>query len=121
MRGDTIVAHFDSLVGTDTSSKARIREIVSLGNASSFYQMKNSKGPATEPTVNYVKGRIIDILFETGKVATVTVTDQATGVLIEPAAASTTPKPGATPGNAPTPGRPTVPRPTAVPKQPSRP
>jgi hypothetical protein len=120
MRGDTIVAHFDSLVGTDTSSKARIREIVSLGNASSFYQMKNSKGPATEPTVNYVKGRIIDILFETGKVATVTVTDQATGVLIEPAEASTATKPGATPGATPSPGRPSVPRPTAVPKPPNR-
>ena len=120
MRGDTIVAHFDSLVGTDTSSKARIREIVALGNASSFYQMKNSKGPATEPTVNYVKGRIIDILFETGKVATVTVTDQATGVLIEPAAASTAAKPGATPGTTPAPGRPSVPRPTAIPKPPNR-
>jgi hypothetical protein len=82
--------------------------------------MKNSKGPATEPTVNYVRGRIIDILFETGKVATVTVTEQATGVLIEPAAASTATKPGTTPGTTPTPGRPSVPRPTAIPKPPNR-
>ena len=95
MRGDTIVAHFDSLVTADTSSKAKIREIVAEGNARSFYQMKNSKGPQTEPTVNYVRGRIIDIRFEEGKVATVTVTDKATGVLIEPAAASTGEKPGA--------------------------
>ena len=98
MSGDTIVAHFDSLVGTDTSSKPRIREIVAEGNARSFYQMKNSKGPQTEPTVNYVRGRIIDIIFENAKVATVTVTDKATGVLIEPAAASTGEKPGAIPG-----------------------
>ena len=97
MSGDTIVAHFDSLVGADTSSKPRIREIVAEGNARSFYQMKNSKGPQTEPTVNYVRGRIIDIIFETGKVATVTVTDKATGVLIEPAAASNDQKPGAAP------------------------
>jgi hypothetical protein len=98
MSGDTLVAHFDSLVGADTSSKPRIREIVAEGNARSFYQMKNSKGPQTEPTVNYVVGRIIDIIFETGKVATVTVTDKATGVLIEPATASTAEKPGAVPG-----------------------
>jgi hypothetical protein len=98
MSGDTLVAHFDSLVGTDTASKPRIREIVAEGNARSFYQMKNSKGPQTEPTVNYVRGRIIDIIFENAKVATVTVTDKATGVLIEPAAASTGEKPGATPG-----------------------
>ena len=97
MSGDTIVAHFDSLVGADTSSKPRIREIVAEGNARSFYQMKNSKGPQTEPTVNYVRGRIIDIIFETGKVATVTVTDKATGVLIEPAAASNDQKPGVAP------------------------
>ena len=97
MSGDTIVAHFDSLVGADTSSKPKIREIVAEGNARSFYQMKNSKGPQTEPTVNYVRGRIIDIIFETGKVATVTVTDKATGVLIEPAAASNDQKPGVAP------------------------
>jgi hypothetical protein len=97
MSGDTIVAHFDSLIGTDTSSKPRIREIVAKGDARSFYQMKNSKGPQNEPTVNYVRGRTIDIIFETGKVATVTVTDKATGVLIEPAAASTGEKPGASP------------------------
>jgi hypothetical protein len=97
MRGDTIIAHFDTLVGTDTASRPRIREIVAEGNARSFYQMKNSKGPQTQPTVNYVRGRIIDILFEDRKVSTVTVTDKATGVLIEPAAEAATTKP-ATPG-----------------------
>jgi hypothetical protein len=97
MSGDTIVAHFDSLVSTDTASKPRIREIIAEGNAKSFYQMKNSKGPQTAPTVNYVVGRIIDIVFENAKVATVTVTDKATGVLIEPAEASAA-KPGTVPG-----------------------
>jgi lipopolysaccharide export system protein LptA len=105
MRGDTIVAHFDSLVSTDTASKPRIREIIAEGNARSFYQMKNSRGPRTEPTVNYVVGRIIDIVFEKAKVATVTVTDKATGVLIEPAEASATTKPGTGAGqNNKTPG-----------------
>jgi hypothetical protein len=125
MRGDTIVAHFDSVVAPDTSTKARIRQIVSEGNARSFYQMKNSKGPQTEPTVNYVTGRIIDILFEIGKVATVTVTDKATGVLIEPAAAKAPDKSGAgstgaRPG-APTtqPRAPATMRPTTVTKPPT--
>ena len=90
MRGDTIVAHFDSIAPGDSAGKPKIREIVANGNARSFYQMKSSKGPATQPSVNYVRGRIIDILFEERKVATVTVTDQATGVIIEPATASTT-------------------------------
>ena len=107
MSGDTIVAHFDSLVAGDTSSKPRIREIVADGNAKSFYQMKNSKGPSTQPSVNYVRGRIIDILFADRKVATVTVIDQATGVLVEPAEASASPKPATT--TPPTQGKPPFP------------
>jgi len=101
MRGDTIVAHFDSLVGTDTANRPRVREIVAEGNARSFYQMKNSKGPQTLPSVNYVQGRIIDILFEDRKVSTVTVTDKATGVMIEPAAEASTAKPGSPTTQAP--------------------
>jgi hypothetical protein len=104
MRGDTIVAHFDTLAATDTASRARIREIVAEGNARSFYQMKNSKGTPTQPTVNYVRGRIIDILFEDRRVSTVTVTDKATGVLIEPAEASAADKPA--PAGTRTPARP---------------
>jgi len=84
MTGDTIVARFDSIPPTDTSSKPKVRQVVATGNARSFYQMKSSKGPAAEPSVNYVRGRIIDIAFEDRKVATVTVTDKATGVMIEP-------------------------------------
>jgi len=99
MRGDTIVARFDTLVGTDTAGRSRIREIVAEGNARSFYQMKNSKGSETQPSVNYVRGRIIDILFEDRRVSTVTVTDKATGVMIEPAEAAAA-KPGATPTQA---------------------
>jgi hypothetical protein len=100
MSGDTIIARFDSIPPTDTSSKPRVRQIVALGNARSFYQMKNSKGPANEPTVNYVRGRVIEIDFEDRKVATVTVNDQATGVMIEPATEPAPVKPG-TPATSP--------------------
>lgn len=100
MSGDTIIARFDSIPPTDTASKPRIRQIVALGNARSFYQMKNSKGPATEPTVNYVRGKVIQIDFEDRKVATVTVVDQAAGVMIEPTTQPASVKP-ATPATSP--------------------
>jgi hypothetical protein len=115
MSGDTIVASFDSIPPTDTSSKPRIRQIVALGDARSFYQMKNSKGPADEPTVNYARGRVIEIDFEDRKVATVTVTDQATGVMVEPAtqpaavkpvSPATSPRAATTPPKATTPVKP---------------
>jgi hypothetical protein len=63
--------------------------------------MKNSKGPATEPTVNYVRGRVIQIDFEDRKVATVTVVDQATGVMIEPATQPVSAKPATPPTTPP--------------------
>ena len=114
MSGDTIIARFDSIPPTDTTSKPRVRQIVALGDARSFYQLKNSKGPANEPTVNYVRGRVIEIDFQDRKVATVTVVDQATGVMIEPAtqpasvktttpATSPTKTPATSPPKTPTP------------------
>lgn len=102
LSGDTIVARFDTLVAGDSAGRPQVREIVASGGAKSYYQMKNSRGPATIPSVNYVRGRIIVIDFENKRVATVTVTDQASGILIEPAEASATP---AVPA-APTPGQP---------------
>jgi hypothetical protein len=106
LRGDTIVARFDTVGTADTASRSRIREIVAEGNARSFYQMKNSRGTPTQPSVNYARGRIIDIDFDEGKVSTVTVTDSATGVLVEPAAEAAVAKP-VVPS---TPARPTPPR-----------
>lgn len=91
LSGDTIVARFDSLPPGDTAGRPQIREIVAEGNARSYYQMKNSKGQPTQPTVNYARGRVIEIDFENKAVSTVTITDKATGVLIEPAAATTAP------------------------------
>jgi hypothetical protein len=111
LSGDTIVARFDSVAPADTAGRPEIREIVATGAARSYYQMKNSSGPATQPTVNYVRGRIIDIDFANRRVATVTVTDQATGILIEPAAA-TTPTPA---GTTPAPGQPRPPVPARPP------
>lgn len=115
MRGDTIVAHFDSIAPGDTASKPKVREIVADGHARSFYQMKSSKGgPADKPSINYVTGRIIDIIFEDRKVATVTVTDQASGVMVEPvtaAASAATAKPGTTPNQQ-------QPKPAATPPKP---
>jgi hypothetical protein len=99
MSGDTIIARFDSIPLADTSSKPRIRQIVALSDARSFYQMKNSKGPASEPSVNYVRGRVIEIDFEDRKVATVTVLDKATGVMVEPAAQTAPAKPGTQPAS----------------------
>src|SRR4029453_4300824 len=52
LRGDTIVASFDSALKADTSSKPRIRELFANGNASSFYQIPSNKGVTEPPSIN---------------------------------------------------------------------
>ena len=84
LRGDTIVAQFDSLQASDTTSRPTIRALVASGAASSFYQLPSNEGPKDKPGLNYVRGRQIVVDFKERDVQTVTVLDQASGVYLEP-------------------------------------
>jgi len=96
LRGDTIVAHFDSVAQADTTGQPAIRELVASGAASSFYQLPSNSGQKDKPGLNYVRGGLIRIDFSESEVQTVTVENQAAGVYLEPAKDSTaTPRPGA--------------------------
>jgi len=88
LRGDTIVARFDSIPATDTTSRPTIRALVASGSASSFYQLPSNEGPKDKPGLNYVRGRQIVVDFKERDVQTVTVLDQASGVYLEPQADS---------------------------------
>lgn len=103
MRGNEVIAEFDSIPPTDTTSRPQAKRIVATGDASSFYQLTPSGTARGAPNLNYVRGRIITVLFADKAVASVNVTDQASGVYLEPAAegASASASPGA-----PRPGRP---------------
>jgi hypothetical protein len=87
LRGDTIVARFDTLVATDTSSRPHVREVVATGTASSYYHIAAQNGDPTRPAINYVRGGAITVALRNQAVQTVTVTDSAAGVYLEPAAA----------------------------------
>jgi hypothetical protein len=101
MKGDIIVAEFDSVAVSDTASKPQPKRIVATGNASSYYQLAADTRVKSAPNINYVKGKAITVLFENREVRTVDVIDQASGVYIEPTRAEA----------APTPPRPSVLRP----------
>lgn len=103
LRGDTIVAAFDSALASDTSSKPRVRQLLANNNASSFYQIPSNKGPAAPPSVNYVRGKTITVSFKDQEVQSVLVSEQAAGVFLEPAADTTG-------GKKPNPSRPGAPR-----------
>jgi lipopolysaccharide export system protein LptA len=86
LRGDTIHAQFDTVPAapTDTGRAPPVRRIRALGNASSLFQVASQRGRTAPPAINYVRGRNITVDFDSGTVQTVTVTDSATGVYLEP-------------------------------------
>ena len=102
MRGDEVIAEFDSIPASDTTSRPQAKRIVATGDASSFYQLTPSGTVRSAPNLNYVRGRVIEVLFADKAVASVNVTDQASGVYLEPAVEGA--QPVAVPGAA-RPGR----------------
>jgi hypothetical protein len=89
LKGDTIVAAFDSALASDTSSRPRIKQLVADGNASSFYQIPSNKGPTERPSLNYVRGKSITVSFLDQEVQSVIVDEQAAGVFLEPVSDTT--------------------------------
>ena len=92
MRGDTIVARFDTTSSADTARRPQIRDLVARGNARSYYQIATGAGREAPPGVNYVRGRVITVTFQNQEVDQVSITEQAAGVYLEAprAAADTT-------------------------------
>ncbi|MEJ7758966.1 MAG: hypothetical protein WKF55_05170 [Gemmatimonadaceae bacterium] len=84
IRGDTIVAEFDSIPAADTARRPQAKRIVSTGNARSFYQIAGNTPGIRQPNINYVRGRVITILFADKAVNVVSVLDQASGLYLEP-------------------------------------
>ena len=146
LTGDTIVAHFDTAASVlrDTTSKPRIRLLVSSGDATSLQHLPPRDTTLRNPDIVYVIGTAIDVDFDSGAVRRVQVRDDslATGLYLEaerpdPARrarpAATTPPSGATgptaaprtapagqaPGPTPLPGAASAaPAPTTAPRRP---
>lgn len=87
IRGNSIIAEFDSIAPGDTAAKPQARRIAADGAASSYYQIPVEGAGGNLPNINYVRGRLITILFEGKAVSTVDVQDQAAGVYLEPTTA----------------------------------
>jgi hypothetical protein len=84
LRGDTIIARFDSIAAKDTTKSAKIRELFANGTARSWYHGAPSDTSLRQAAINYVTGRQITVAFKLGKASRVTVVDNATGLYLEP-------------------------------------
>jgi lipopolysaccharide export system protein LptA len=107
IRGDTIVAYFDTLPPVDTSKGPEIRKLISTLNAQAFYNLAPSDTSLHRPAINYVKGRRITINFDEQKVANIAVDDKVSGIYIEPSNDTTRTRPNR-PGTNRNPARPPV-------------
>ena len=98
IRGDTLIALFDSLAPADTA-QPDVRELFASGQASAYYQVEADTSQRDKPGINYVVGRIIRLVFKDKDVETVTVTDQVSGVYLAPLPADSAARrpPGARP------------------------
>lgn len=85
LKGDTIIASFDSVkTAADSAPKPQIKVIVASGDAASFYQVASSQGVKAAPNLNYVTGKAITVNFGADKsVSTVAVREKAAGVYLE--------------------------------------
>lgn len=95
LRGDSLIALFDSVATAAATTTARMRQITASGNARSYYQLVPTSRERGLPNISYVRGREITVRFDAGEVSTVDVVDQASGVLLEPNPVETRPAPAA--------------------------
>jgi hypothetical protein len=105
VRGDTIVAHFDSVAVGDTA-QPKMRDMIATGHASSFYQVPSKESRDAKASLNYVRGKSITVAMIAGEMKQVTVREQAVGVYLEPDSAAAPVKPdtaAATKGSSKTP------------------
>ena len=88
LMGDTIIALFDSIPKNDTTSKPRIRMLISIGHASSLQHLPPSDTTLRKPAINYICGQRIVVTFDSAKVKNVKMTDPSNppcgGIYIEP-------------------------------------
>jgi hypothetical protein len=88
LRGDTIVARFDSVFAAgDTATKPELSQLVARGGAQSFYHIAVAGSPIDKPAINYVRGKAITVRMANRQVQRVTVTEKASGVYVEPVVA----------------------------------
>ena len=127
LMGDTLVATFDTTpppprpagAPRDSADRPRIERLRAAGDARAYYHLAPSDTTSREPAINYVRGRVIIVDFDSARVATVTVEGRSRGVYLEPAVrrdttAATPPSPpGGQQAPAPAPGAPR--QPTALP------
>lgn len=92
LRGETVVAWFDSTATKDTSKTPPIQRVIATHKADSaqaYYHMAAADTSIRRPAISYVRGREILIEFNDRRVGLVSVRDSVVGMYLEPKRDST--------------------------------
>jgi hypothetical protein len=85
LRGDTIVAYFDSTAQRDTTKGPAIEQLHAIVDAKAYYHLSPQDTTTRRPAISYVTGREITLTFKDRTVSNVSIQQQTGGVYLEPA------------------------------------
>lgn len=111
MRGDTILAYFDSMPPVDTTKGPAITRLRAVDSAQAYYHVAPNDTTLHRPAINYVKGQVITVDFDSAKVVSIIVDGVAgrvAGLYLEPSADTSSSKPNPTRKGTTPPVRPPV-------------
>jgi hypothetical protein len=85
MVGDTITANW-----AQVAEQAKLVRLAARGNARAFTHLRDDRDSTATPSLNYSRGKVIDIRMQGDRIDRVLVTGRADGVQLEPLAVDTT-------------------------------
>lgn len=82
--GDSLTARWTQVADSGGVKKSKLRRLIARGSARSFTHLYGEHDTTAGPSLNYTRGKVIDLAVRGDKVETVVVTGRADGVQLEP-------------------------------------
>jgi hypothetical protein len=82
--GDSLTARWIQVADSGGVKKSKLRRLIARGSARSFTHLYGEHDTTSGPSLNYSRGKVIDILLGGDKVENVIVSGRADGVQLEP-------------------------------------
>ena len=84
MRGDTILARFDTIPPKDTAQAPHIKQLIAIDSASAYYNLAPRDTTLCVPAMNYSRGSRIVVTFGAKGAELVDVVGKTVGIFAEP-------------------------------------
>ena len=82
--GDSLTARWTQVADSTGTPRSKLYRLISRGSPARSFTHLASERDSTGPSVNYSRGKVIDVVLKGDKVDRVTVTGRADGVQLEP-------------------------------------